>query len=59
MCNNIIEKQYKTEEEFLANYDANKYEKPSVTVDMLIFTINKTKVKITEHFQTSLCKFLW
>ncbi|WP_286078044.1 NUDIX hydrolase [Thomasclavelia cocleata] len=43
MCNNIIEKQYKTEEEFLANYDANKYEKPSVTVDMLIFTINKTK----------------
>lgn len=40
-----MEKQYETEEEFLANYDANKYEKPSVTVDMLIFTINKTKNK--------------
>ena len=40
-----MEKQYKSEQEFLANYDASKYEKPSVTVDMLIFTVNKTKNK--------------
>ncbi|MGN0485137.1 MAG: NUDIX hydrolase [Lachnospiraceae bacterium] len=30
-----------TEEEFLKNYDASKYPKPSVTVDMLIFTMNE------------------
>jgi len=28
-----------TEEEFLASYDASKYERPSVTVDMLVFTV--------------------
>lgn len=28
-----------TEEEFLALYDANEYERPSVTVDMLLFTV--------------------
>lgn len=28
-----------TEQEFLAGYDSSHYEKPSVTVDMLIFTI--------------------
>lgn len=28
-----------TEEEFLARYDASMYERPSVTVDMLIFTV--------------------
>lgn len=28
-----------TEDQFLANYDPNKYDRPSVTVDMLIFTI--------------------
>ena len=30
-----------TEEEFLAQYKPGDYERPSVTVDMLIFTINK------------------
>ncbi len=35
--------EYKTEKEFLEHYDANKYPKPSVTVDMLIFTVNKTQ----------------
>lgn len=29
------------EKEFLQNYDSNKYEKPSATVDMLIFTIGE------------------
>lgn len=40
-----MEKQYKTEREFLENYDDSKYKKPSVTVDMLIFTINNVKSK--------------
>ena len=40
-----MEKYFETEQEFLANYDDSKYQKPSVTVDMLIFTINKTKNK--------------
>ena len=32
-----------TEEEYLAQYDPNAYEKPAVTVDMLIFTMNRGK----------------
>lgn len=32
-------KQGVTEEEFLEKYDASMYERPSVTVDMLIFTV--------------------
>lgn len=32
-----------TEEEFLNSYDSSKYEKPSVTVDVLIFTILNEK----------------
>lgn len=32
-----------TEQEFLERYDKDRYEKPAVTVDMLIFTINKEK----------------
>jgi len=37
-------KQGLTEEEFLAHYDAGIYKNPSVTVDMLIFTVmNKEK----------------
>lgn len=32
-----------TEEEFLKSYDSTKYEKPSVTVDVLIFTIFNEK----------------
>jgi ADP-ribose pyrophosphatase YjhB (NUDIX family) len=31
--------QGQTEEEFLISYDANIYQRPSVTVDMLIFTV--------------------
>lgn len=33
-----IEKKYETEEEFLKNYKPGDYERPSVTVDMLLFT---------------------
>ena len=31
---------YKSEEEFLKNYDDNKYEKPSVTSDILLFSVS-------------------
>jgi ADP-ribose pyrophosphatase YjhB (NUDIX family) len=34
-----------TEQEFLASYDAGKYDRPSVTVDMLIFTVTQEKKK--------------
>lgn len=34
-----------TEEEFLATYDASKFERPSVTVDMLIFTVTDEEKK--------------
>jgi 8-oxo-dGTP diphosphatase len=38
-------KQGLTEEEFLKVYDAGKYERPSVTVDMLIFTVTDEEKK--------------
>lgn len=37
----IVNKQGLTEEEFLASYDASMYDRPSVTVDMLIFTVTE------------------
>jgi ADP-ribose pyrophosphatase YjhB (NUDIX family) len=39
-------KQGLTEQEFLEQYDPAKYERPSVTVDMLIFTIMDNKLKL-------------
>ena len=36
---NIVNKQGLTEEQFLTAYDASKFERPSVTVDMLVFTV--------------------
>ena len=45
-------KQGLTEEEFLSKYDASAYERPSVTVDMLVFTVtdeeNKNYRKLPE-----------
>ncbi|MDD4237648.1 MAG: NUDIX hydrolase [Desulfotomaculaceae bacterium] len=41
----LINKQGLSEEQFLATYDANKYERPSVTVDMLIFTVTEEEKK--------------
>ena len=35
----LINKQGLTEEQFLTTYDASKFERPSVTVDMLVFTV--------------------
>lgn len=34
------------EKEFLDRYDASKYDRPSVTVDMLIFTVIDNKLKL-------------
>lgn len=39
--NKLLNKQNLNEEEFLEKYDASKYERPSVTVDMLIFTVTE------------------
>lgn len=41
----IKNKQGLTEKEFLAAYDARKYDRPSLTVDMLIFTVTEEKKK--------------
>ncbi len=46
MPNNLSKnKQNLTESQFLATYDANNYERPSVTVDMLIFTVTDEEKK--------------
>ena len=39
MQNNIRDKHGLSEEQVLAQYDASKYERPSVTVDILVFTV--------------------
>ena len=36
----------KEDENFLKTYNADDYEHPSVTVDMLIFTIEENKLKL-------------
>ncbi|TYQ16703.1 UNVERIFIED_CONTAM: ADP-ribose pyrophosphatase YjhB (NUDIX family) [Acetivibrio alkalicellulosi] len=41
----MINKQGLNEEQFLAAYDASKYDRPSVTVDMLIFTVTNEEKK--------------
>ena len=38
-----MEKEYKTEEEFLKNYDASKFDKISATTDILIFSVASSK----------------
>ncbi|OPZ90376.1 MAG: Bifunctional NMN adenylyltransferase/Nudix hydrolase [Firmicutes bacterium ADurb.Bin419] len=43
--NKLRNKQGLTEAEFLKTYDAGKYERPSVTVDMLIFTVTDEEKK--------------
>ena len=46
-----------TEEEFLRNYDSNKFFKPSVTVDSILFTIRD--VETTNYRKLRNCKFYW
>ncbi len=43
--NMIINRRGFTEEQFLAAYDAGRYERPSVTVDMLVFTVTEEEKK--------------
>mgnify|MGYP001032575890 FL=1 len=43
--NKLRNRQGLTETEFLKTYDASKYERPSVTVDMLIFTVTDEEKK--------------
>ena len=38
--NNIYIPESKEEKIFLENYDPDKYQKPSVTTDIVIFTVN-------------------
>lgn len=40
-----VNRQGLTEEQFLGSYEAGKYERPSVTVDMLIFTVTEEEKK--------------
>jgi 8-oxo-dGTP diphosphatase len=39
----LINKQGLSEEQFLAKYDASKYDRPGVTVDMLIFNVTEAE----------------
>lgn len=38
-ANKMVNKQGITEEQYLSTYDSSKYEKPSVTADIIIFTV--------------------
>ena len=44
--NQLRNKQGLTEEEFLAQYKPSDYPRPSVTVDMLLFTIENNALKL-------------
>lgn len=39
----LIKEETQSEQEFLANYDASQYDRPSVSVDILVFTLGKSK----------------
>lgn len=54
----MINKQGLTEEQFLATYDASKYERPSVTVDMLIFTVTEEEKKNYRKLPEKVLKLL-
>jgi 8-oxo-dGTP diphosphatase len=54
----MINKQGLTEEQFLAAYDASKYERPSVTVDMLIFTVTEEEKKNYRKLPEKVLKLL-
>jgi len=54
----LTNKQGLTEEQFLATYDASKYERPSVTVDMLIFTVTAEEKKSYRKLPEKVFKLL-
>lgn len=47
-----------TEEQFLATYDASRYERPSATVDMLIFTVTDEENKNYRKLPKKVLKLL-
>jgi 8-oxo-dGTP diphosphatase len=51
-------KQGLTEQEFLQQYDAGRYERPAVTVDMLIFTVNDDAKTNYRKLPKKSCKIL-
>ena len=56
-----MEKEYKTEEEFLKNYDSSQFEKLSATTDILIFSVASSKQENyrklnNKHFSVLLVK---
>ena len=54
-----------SEKEFLNSYNKNEYEKPSVAVDLLVFTIKDDRLKIVlvMSIRSRICfpyrAFLW
>ena len=42
-------KEYKNEEEFLKDYDPNKFDRLSLTTDILIFSVSDEYKKIIEN----------
>lgn len=56
--NKIKNRHGLTEEQFLATYDASKYDSPSVTVDMLIFTVTEQEEKNYRKLPEKVLKLL-
>lgn len=54
----MLNKKGLTEEQFLAAYDPGKYERPSVTVDMLIFTVTDEEKKNYRKLPEKVLKLL-
>lgn len=54
----MINRQGLTEEQFLTTYDASKYERPSVTVDMLILTVTEEEKKNYRKLPEKVLKLL-
>jgi len=54
----LLNENGQTEEEFLKEYDATKYERPSVTVDTLIFTVNNIKTNDIKKLEEKELKVL-
>lgn len=46
MKDEIRNEEWLTEEEFIEGYDPTLFERPSITVDMLIFTVAENKLKL-------------
>jgi ADP-ribose pyrophosphatase YjhB (NUDIX family) len=53
-----VNKEELTEQQFLLSYDVSQYERPSVTVDMLIFTVSEEKEKNYRKLPEKVLKLL-